>query len=64
MSASLALFAAAATDDHHTVLTEGRRLLQGEHDPALLVDAGPGYYPFGAMQYAARSLGMPQRRGS
>lgn len=57
VSASLALVAAAATDDHHTVLTEGRRLLQGEHGPALLADAGSGYYLFGAMQHAARSLG-------
>jgi len=57
VSATLALVAAAATDDHHTVLTEGRRLLQGEHGPALLADAGSGYYLFGAMQHAARSLG-------
>ncbi|KRG61885.1 fused MFS/spermidine synthase [Stenotrophomonas maltophilia] len=57
VSASLALVAAAATDDHHTVLTEGRRLLQGERGPALLADAGSGYYLFGAMQHAARSLG-------
>ena len=42
VSASLALVAAVATDDHHTVLTEGRRLLQGEHGSALLADAGSG----------------------
>ncbi|HEL4832393.1 TPA: fused MFS/spermidine synthase [Stenotrophomonas maltophilia] len=57
VSASLALVAAVATDDHHTVLTEGRRLLRGEHGSALLADAGSGYYLFGAMQHAARSLG-------
>lgn len=57
VSASLALVAAAATDDHHAVLTEGRRLLGSEHAPMLLADPATGYYLFGAMQHAARQLG-------
>ncbi|WP_459040121.1 fused MFS/spermidine synthase [Stenotrophomonas sp. PSU-St83] len=57
VSASLALVAAAATDDHHAVLTEGRRLLGSEHAPTLLADPATGYYLFGAMQHAARQLG-------
>lgn len=57
LSASLALVAAAATDDHHAVLTQGWRLLEGEYGPMLLADAATGYYLFGAMQYAARNAG-------
>lgn len=57
VASSLAMVAAAANDDHHAVLTEGRRLLQGEQGAELLADAAAGYYLFGAMQHAARGLG-------
>ncbi|WP_132824361.1 hypothetical protein [Stenotrophomonas sp. TEPEL] len=57
MSSSLALVAATAAEDHHAEITEGRRLLQGEQEQALLADAAAGYYLFGAMQHAARALG-------
>ena len=54
---ALALVAAAAADDHAQVLASGQRLLQGDDGAALLADGRAGYYLFGALQFAAWSLG-------
>lgn len=54
---AFALVAASAVDDHAQVLAAGQRLLQGEDGPGLLADSRSGYHVFGAMQFAAWSVG-------